>query len=87
MRKIDNDIIHENLLKNKPILAYDEKKDYAEWKSQIKQKYIELLCLDEIAKNACEIKVEIEECVEKEEYTRYRYVFESEKGCYVPCYL
>ena len=34
MRKIDNDIIHENLLKNKPILAFDENVDYAKWKGQ-----------------------------------------------------
>ena len=87
MRKIDNDIIHEELLKEKPLLAYDEQKDYAVWKEQVRQKYIELLGLDAIEKNACEIKVEIEEVVEKEEYTRYRYVFESEKGCPVPCYL
>ena len=87
MRKIVNDTIHENLLKEKPILAYDESNDYKAWKEKIREKYIELLGLDNIAKNACEIKVEIEETVETEEYTRYRYVFESEKGCFVPCYL
>lgn len=87
MKLIDNDIIHENLLKNTPILAYNEQNDYADWKAKVKQKYIELLGLDVIAKNACDIKIEIEEVVEKEEYTRYRYVFESEKGCPVPCYL
>ena len=87
MRKIVNDTVHENLLRNKPILAYDETNDYQAWKEKIREKYIELLGLDNIAKNACEIKVEIEECYETEEYTRYRYVFESEKGCFVPCYL
>lgn len=87
MKRIDNDIIHENLLKAKPILAYNEANDYTAWKKQVKDKYIELLGLDIIAKNACDIQVEVEEVVEKEEYTRYRYVFESEKGCFVPCYL
>lgn len=87
MRLIDNDIIHEQLLQNKPLLAFDEKNDYTEWKEQVREKYIQLLGLDSIAQNACDIKVEIEECVKTEEYTRYRYVFESEKGCYVPCYL
>ena len=87
MKKIDNDIIHENLFQNKPILAYDENNDYETWKGQIRDKYMELLGLNNIAKNACEIKVEIEETVETDEYTRYRYIFESEKGCYVPCYL
>lgn len=88
MRKmIDNDMIHDNLLKLTPKLAYSENNDYQTWKKAVKEKYIELLCLDNIAKNDCELKVEIEECIETEEYTRYRYIFESEKGCFVPCYL
>lgn len=87
MKRIDNDIIHENLLQNTPILAYNENNDYADWKAMVKQKYIELLGLDVIAKNACDIQIEIEEEIQTEEYTRYRYVFESEKGCFVPCYL
>ena len=87
MRLINNDIVHEQLFLKKPLLAFDENKDYSEWKKQVKEKYIELLGLDEIAKNACEIQVEVEEVVETEEYTRYRYVFESEKDCPVPCYL
>ena len=87
MREINNDIVHENLLRNKPLLAYDENNDYAAWKKQVKEQYIKMLGLDVIAQNACDIKVEIEECVETDEYTRYRYVFESEKDCPVPCYL
>ena len=86
MKTIDNDVIHERLFKNKPLLVYDEK-NYIEWKEQVKEKSIELFGLDSIAQNACDIKVEIEECVEADEYTQYRYVFESEKGCFVPCYL
>lgn len=87
MKTINNDVIHEQLLSQKPLLAYNEKNDYAEWKQKVREKYIELLGLDSIQKNACDIKVEIEERVETDEYTRYRYVFESEKGCFVPCYL
>lgn len=87
MKVINNDDVHENLFKNKPLLAYDENKEYTDWKTQVKEKYLELLGLNVIAQNACEIKVEIEERVETEEYTRYRYVFESEKDCFVPCYL
>jgi cephalosporin-C deacetylase-like acetyl esterase len=87
MKTINNDVIHEQLLSQKPLLAYDEKNDYTEWKQKVREKYIELLGLDSIQKNACDIKVEIEERVETDEYTRYRYVFESEKGCFVPCYL
>lgn len=87
MWAIDNDIVHEQLLKEKVLLAYDEKNNFAEWRERVREKYTELLGLDVIAENACEIMVEIEECVETDEYTRYRYVFESEKGCFVPCYL
>ena len=89
MRKeINVDVIHDNLLNQlKPKLAFDENNNYEEWKAQIKAKYIELLGLDNIAKNACEIKVDVEERIETEEYIRYRYTFESEKGCVVPCYL
>lgn len=87
MKTINIDVTHENLLKDKPLLAYNEQNDYAEWKAQIKQTYIECLGLDVIAQNACEIKPEIEETYETEEYTRYRYTFESEKDCTVPCYL
>ncbi len=87
MRKIDNDAVHENLLKNKPVLAFDENADYPKWKERLRAKYTELLGLEKIAENACEIKVETEEIVETDEYTRIRYVFESEKGCFVPCYL
>jgi len=87
MREIINDTIHDNLMQEKPILAFDENAEFAPWKEQIQEKYMELLGMDEIAKNACEIKVEIEEEVRQDGYIRYRYVFESEKGCYVPCYL
>ena len=86
-REINNDLVHENLLRQKGALAFDENANYPEWKKKVEEKYIELLGLDVIAQNACEIKVEIEEKVEMDGYTRYRYVFESEKGCPVPCYL
>lgn len=87
MREINNDIIHDKLFDKKPLLAYDESRDYKAWKEEVRQKYIELLGIDRIKENECEIKVEIEECVEKDGYTRYRYVFESEHDCFVPCYL
>ena len=87
MRTINNDIVHDNLFKNKPLLAYEEGNDYEKWKGQVRDQYIKMLGLDVIAQNACEIQVEIEETVETDEYTRYRYVFESEKDCPVPCYL
>ena len=86
-KEINVDVIHEELFKDKPLLAFDEKADYQTWKKQIKEKYIEFLGLDTISLNACEIKVDIEETIETEEYTRIRYTFESEKNSIVPCYL
>ena len=80
MREINNDIIHDKLFDKKPLLAYDESRDYKAWKEEVRQKYIELLGIDRIKENECEIKVEIEECVEKDGYTRYRYVFERKEG-------
>ena len=87
MKFIDNDLIHEQLFTAKPKLAFDENANYDEWKEKVREKYVEILGLDNIAKNACEIKIDIEETVEFDDYTRYRYTFESEKGCIVPCYL
>ncbi|MBR2384321.1 MAG: hypothetical protein IKA99_01795, partial [Clostridia bacterium] len=87
MRMIDNDLIHEQLLNQTPKLAFNDNANYSEWKEKVREKFIEILGIDNIAKNACELKIEIEETVEFDEYTRIRYVFESEKGCPVPCYL
>ena len=87
MREIDNDLLHETLLSKKPILAFDECVDYSVWKEKIKAQYLQLLGMEEIAKNDCDLRVEIEEEIEKDGYIRYRYIFESEKGCFVPCYL
>ena len=67
MKEICNDALHEELLERKPVLAFDENADYGEWKNAVRQKYIELLGLEEIAKNACDIRVEIEETVKKDE--------------------
>lgn len=87
MKIINNDLLHERLLDCTPLLKFDENADYAAWKEKIQEKYTQLLGLDEIAKNACEIRVEIEEVVKKDGYTRYRYVFETEKDNFLPCYL
>lgn len=87
MREINVDVIHEELFKQKPLLAYSPKNDYKKWKEEIREKYIELLGLDVISKCECPLDIEIEEVVEKEDYTRIRYTFFSEKNCVVPAYL
>ena len=87
MREINVDTVHDSLIKEKPLLAFSKENNYQEWKKKIQDKYMELLGLDVIAENACELPPEIEEVYETDEYIRYRYVFESEHECFVPCYL
>ena len=87
MSDINVDIIHEESFNEKPLLAFSPDNDYLSWKEQIRQKYIELLGLDVIAKNECPMDVQIEEIVDEEEYVRIRYTFLSEKNSYVPAYL
>ena len=88
MTKIKGDLCHQLLEeKTKPALSFDEKKDYTAWKKAIKEKFIELLGIDKIRNNACTLKMQIEKEEEKEGYRQIRFVFESEIGSYVPCYL
>ena len=88
MTKLINvDVLHEELFNDKPLLAFDPNKDYKTWKEEIEKLYIDLLGLDIIKENACKIQVEIEETIEKDDFTQIRYTFESEKGCITPCYL
>ena len=88
MRNINVDLNHDELFKNnKPLLAFSPDNDYQSWKEQIREKYTELLGLREIAKNDCDLDIEIEETKEFDEYTRIRYTFMSEKDVAVPCYL
>ena len=88
MIEIKGELCHQMLMEeNKPILSYDETKDYAIWKNQIREKFIELTGLKNIEKNACPLNLQIESEEEKEGYKQIRFVFESERGAFVPCYL
>lgn len=87
MRVIKGDLCHKLLSNQKPILSFDETKDFSVWKEQIREKFIELTGINNIQQNACELKVEIESEVQKDGYKQIRFVFESERGSFVPCYL
>lgn len=87
MKDINVDLIHETLFLEKPKLAFSSDVNYESWKRKLKNKYLELLGMKNIAKNKCDLNLEIEEVVEKDEYIRYRFTFESEKKSIVPCYL
>ena len=68
-------------------LAFDEKKPYDKWKAEVKAKFLELIGMDSIKANACPLNVQIEEDVKIDNYRRIRFLFDSENGCTVPCYL
>ena len=88
MIEINGDLCHQTLVKNqKHALAFNGDKDYATWKAEVREKFLDLVGINAIKENACPINVEIEEEVECEGYKRIRFVFESEVGSFVPCYL
>ena len=88
MREIIGDLCHDELTKSmKHKLAFDETADYEKWKAQVRDKLTELIRIKQIEENACPLAMEIEEDVVMDGYRRIRFVFESEKGAFVPCYL
>ncbi len=88
MREIRGDLCH-NLLKYKtePILAFDETKNYGNWKASVRAKFTRLFGIDNISRNSCPLNFQIEKESEKDGYKQIRFTFESEYGAFVPCYL
>ena len=87
MTEIKGDLCHRLLMSEKPQLSFDETKDYAVWKREIKAKFIELSGIKNIERNTCSLNVQIENEEQKDGYKQIRFVFESERGAFVPCYL
>ena len=79
-----HDIVTEKM---QPKLSYNKRKNYEKWKKEIKEKFIELTGLDEIALNACEPELEIEKEEQKDGYREIKFSFYSEVGAVVTCYL
>lgn len=79
------DIAHMNLIdKIKPSLAYDESKNYNEWRQEVKEKLTELLG-DMPEKVELNMRVEWEE--DRGDFTEKRIIFSVEKDVDVPCHL
>lgn len=88
MIKIEGAKGHQYLIsKNKPKLMYSEKREYKAWKQEIKDKFLELIGLENIKANDCPLNVQIESEEQKEGYKQIRFVVETEKEEFVPCYL
>ena len=88
MMEIRGDLCHQLLKENNtPQLSFKDDVDYVIWKEQLRNKFVELVGIKNIAKNACPLNVQIESEEQKEGYKQIRFVFESERGAFVPCYL
>ncbi len=87
-RKINGDACHDRLIReSKQLLAFDARKDFCGWANEVRSKFRELVGIDEIVKNSCPLSVVVEWEEKHEGYTITRFVFESEKDEWVPCYL
>ena len=56
-------------------------------KEKLKKSLLNLLDLIRLQKNACPLNIQIESEEQKDGYKQIRFVFESEWGALVPCYL
>ena len=70
-----------------PSMSFNNRKNYAKWKKDVREKFIEVTGLDAIALNACEFQMEIDSEEQKEGYKQIRFSFYSEVGAVVTCYL
>ena len=74
----------EYLKKNNPILAYDEKADFENWKEKSREKLTELLGLP-LEEGSNELEIEYKKM--HEDFVEYRFQVETEPGYCVPCHL
>ena len=85
---INPDICHRLLAKNTvPTLAYNSNASSYQQRVLLKKKFIELLGISEIEKNACPIEIKIELEKKCDGYRHISFSFESEVGEVVPCHL
>ena len=82
--ELNHRLIYENM---KPSLSFSEDKDYESWRGEVREKFLELIGMGEIEKNACPIEVKIEFDRMREGYRHISFSFESEVGEIVPCHL
>ncbi len=86
--EINAELCHDYLVsQTKPELAFNPDKDLEEQRVAVRQKLTELMGIDRIALNACAENFFIESEEIKDGYKQIRFIFESEKNNFVPCYL
>ena len=88
MMEIKGELCHQLLMNSQtPQLTFNGDRDYSKWKTEVREKLMELVGIKNIEKNACPLNLQIESEEQKDGYKQIRFVFESEKGAFVPCYL
>lgn len=88
LEPVNPELSHDILVeKMRPKFNYVGNCDYEAWKNSLREKFIELTGLDEIEKNVCPLSLQIEWEKQKDGYKLIRFVFDSEIGETVPCYL
>jgi len=75
----------DQLSKTEPLLRLREDQSLEEWRVLARQKLRELLGMDQVV--PCELDFHAEEPVDKGDYTRTRFTFQSEPGFRVPGYF
>ena len=73
------------MAKTMPLLRLQEGQPLEKWRALARQKLRELLGMDQIM--SCALDFQIEEVLDKGEYTRTRFTFQSEPGFRVPGYF
>lgn len=68
-------------------LSFNNSVNYAEWKKEIKEKFLELIGYNRVKSNASDLNFEIEKETQKDGYKQIRFTIESEKNCIVPVYV
>jgi len=78
------DICHEKLIRRKPLLAFDETRDFGEWKKEIKEKLTEILG---DMPEKCDLNLRIEWEKEHDTFIERRMLFTTEEDIDIPCHL
>ena len=85
MNTFYSNLCHETVLfERKPLLAFDENNDYAEWKKAVTERFYDLIG-DMPEKVPLNARVEWEH--DEGDFIERRIVFDTEKNCSVPCHL
>ncbi len=86
--KIDPHACHDWLVKKTiPKLAFDEARPFDEWKQLLREKFLQLVGMENVRANACPLNFEIEREERKKGYRQIRFTIESEIGSVVPVYV